>query len=492
MRSRQAARRQARASTGAANPREITVPLPVRGLFSPAKDGEVSGMFAGELANFQSDGVTIETRTPYIVTEDRVALQRIPFEFGAISRYVLLTPEIAVAGSAALVRDFNGRASHAAMSSQVVIADGLAAPFRYTGMSFEPCVFTFSVADVSAATFDNVVAHQGRLYFWREDGDLEFYYGGVGAVTGALSRFPLGRLGNITGRMVAMLSLSVDAGQNTNDVLCIFTSTGEIVVYGGSNPGDAADFSIVTRVKAAPPLSRDGFAQIGTDVWMMTPIGIVSVQQSISQGNLALAGAVSEAISTDILALVRLGPAEWQLHTAADGSMVIVNRVDAAGARQFCYQTNTRAWFVTDYPARRWHNIGGRTEFTAIADGSGGAALCRLDHSGTSSEPIMARWVTSWFSLGRGTGIGYLRPTIIAKAPLTVKFIVLSDHNATARDISEATQTVVLVPDDPADPGATVALNDIVACDALGSEFQLQIEVTSPWAKIVSVKAAIQ
>jgi hypothetical protein len=475
-----------------AQPREVTLPLPLRGLFAPSKSAEVNGMFAGELSNWQSDGVSIETRTPYLVTTERTALQRVPYEFGASARYVLLTPEVAVAGGASLTRAFDGRASHAAISSQVVIADGLGDPFRYTGTSFEPCAFTFTVPDVDAASFDGVVAHQGRLYFWKSNGDLEFYYGGVGAVTGPLERFPLGRLGSITGEMVAAVSLSVDAGQNTNDALCIFTSTGEIVVYGGSNPGDANDWNLITVVKASPPLGRDAFAKVGTDVWMITPMGVISIQKSISEGILALAGAVSAAISAEVLALVRAGQADWQMHTAADGSMVILNRVDAAGARQFCYLTNTKSWFTADYPARKWHNLGGRTEFTEFKTGPYGTALCRLDHSGTSEEPITARWVSSWFAAGWGSSIAYLRPTIIARAPLTVTFTVLSDHNETARDIAEAIQTVTLVPDDDADPGGTVALNDIVACDAVGAEFQLQIEVTAPWAKIVSIKAALQ
>jgi hypothetical protein len=58
-----------------------------------------------------------------------------------------------------------------------------------------------------------------------------------------------------------MLTLTVDAGFNTNDVLCIATNTGDLVLYGGLDPGDADDWNLVARVKAAPPVSpRDAGA----------------------------------------------------------------------------------------------------------------------------------------------------------------------------------------------------------------------------------------
>lgn len=449
-------------------------------------------MFAGELLNWQSDGVAIETRIPFLVADTRVALQRIPFQFGAEEKYILLTDGLAVSGGASFARAFNGKAMAAALSSQIVIVDGLAEPLRFDGVSFLTATFTTGVPDVFAASFDGVIAHKSRLYFWKTNGPLEFYYGGVGSVQGELTRFPLGNLGNITGKMVTMASLSVDAGQNTNDVLAIFTSTGEIVVYGGSNPGDATDWAIITRVKAAPPLSRTGFAQVGSDVWMMTTSGVISVQQAINQGALALSGAITEPISTDILALVRAGPADWQLHVSANGALVIINRVDAAGARQFLYDTDSRSWFTSDYPAREWHNLGRNTEFTRFAPMNVGAELCRLDETGASTEEIAHRWVSSWFTLGRDGAIVALRPTILARGPLTVRIVVLADYNENLRDIAEAEQTVTLVPDDPADPNGIVSLNDVIATDAVGATFQLRIEVTARWAKIVSLRASIQ
>lgn len=225
---------------------------------------------------------------------------------------------------------------------------------------------------------------------------------------------------------------------------------------------------------------------------MMTPSGVISVQASIREGILALASPVSEAISEDILALVRQGTADWQLHTAADGSMVIINRVAGGTARQFCYLTNTRSWFTADYPAIDWHNLGENTEFSATPTLPGQSKLCRLRTAQAGDAPMTARWVTSWFNLGRDGGVACLRPTILALGPLTVTVTVLSDYDETAADVAEAVQTVTIQPDNPADPGGTVSLNDIIGTDAVGTNFQISIEVVAAWAKIVGLKAWVQ
>lgn len=480
---RYAQARRAQRAGGGAVASEITVPLPLKGMFSEAKTAEISGIYAGELLNWRSNGVSLEFRQPTQISGDGSSfLQRIPFEFGGASEYIGIGETSITAGGQTLARSFAQKHTAAYISGNAVLADGNGAAVLYNGTTLSEASFTTSTGK-DAGEFDGVVAHQDRLFFWEEGDELDFYYGEVGAITGTLTRFPLGRLGNITGRIVAIRSMTVDAGHGMNDTLGIFTSTGMAVVYEGLDPGDAQDWRQLARVQMAPPVARDAFVNVGADVWMLTATGVVSVSQTLRESTIALAKPVSRAVRDTIAEQVKEG-GDWSMHLGADGAAVVINRVLAGTANQFVYRTETRAWDTTNYQAKEWHNLGLVTQFTGT-DG----ALVTLDAG--EGDLITARWVTGWFRMPRRSGLTFLRPTIRARGALTVTVILLADHNETASDIAEATQTITIEPENPADTGGMVALDELIALDATGTSFQITMEVTATWAELVDLTAGV-
>lgn len=482
---RQAARRAAR-SSGRGVARTITVPLPLQGVLVEAKTAEISGLYAAELVNIKSNGFALETVKSYTYNDlSQTAQRRIPFEFSGFSQYIEIKTTRVNSGSATLERAVAANASVGYISSQAVIVDGMGPPITFDGTTFTERVWT-TTTGVDPNTFDGFLVHQDRPFFWKTDGELEFYYGDVGAVEGALSRFPLGRLGNITGRIKGMASLTIDAGNNLNDSLCVMTSTGHLIAYEGLDPSDAEDWRQSARVKTAPPISKDGFANIGGDVWMITPNGLVSVLDSLRQGVLALVGNVSRPVAEGIRALAGPQTGEWQLHLAADGEQIIVNHYLAETGRQFIYHPENNVWETATYPARHWHNLGLRTEFTTPT-----GTFCTLGAVVDESIPMTSIWETGWFNLNRASEIKHVLPTIIAKGALDVTITVLSDHDETAADIAEAQQTVRVNPDEPADGTENVALNEIFGVGAVGTSFKIRMEVTATWAKIVSLQAGV-
>ena len=475
------------AASTQARAQDITIPLPTGGLFVDAKTGQTSPIFAAELHNFSTDGILLELRPEAVIDLDgTTVLQRVPYTFGASPRYIDLRSIQAECDGVTFARQFDGSAMTAYLSSQALIADGLDMPLRYNGTTFTAALFT-TTTGANVQDFDGVLAHHDRPYFWRTNGTLEFYYGDVGAVTGALERYPLDRLGNITGNMMTAVSVTLDAGENSNDALAIYTTTGMIVVFEGLDPGDANNWGLSTRIQVAPPLSRFGITRVGADVWVLTAKGIVSLRDTVSQGQLALANTVARPISDEILRLAQIAGAEWQLHTSADGSRVIINYFTDDLQKQFIWQADSKAWQTADYPARFWHNLGLKTQFTT-PDGH----LGEIIDSDDATEEITAVWHTGWFSAGGDRTVVYVRPTIIAKEALTVKVTVLRDYNETDADIAEAEQTITIEPETPPNPGRMISLNEDIAIGVTGQAFQLRIEVTATWAQIVSMKVGIE
>lgn len=481
MMSRYARRKQRRSSPALA--REIDLPLPLNGMFVDAKAAKVSNLYAAEMVNWRSNGVSLVLRPGITWTgEPAPIIQRVPYEFGRSPRYIEMTGSEATCDGASLSRIFGGRAMAAAISSNIIMADGIADPVRYDGSAFSNASFT-TTTGADPARFDCVIAHHDRLFFWRSGRGLEFYYGDVGAVSGGLARFPLDRLGNITGSIAAMVSLTVDAGHGMNDMLCIITTTGQMVIYEGLDPGDSADWRLTGRVQAAAPVSREAFAEVGADAWMLTAQGVVSIGESLRASVMALASEITAPIAGEIMEAVEQGGGAWSMTTAADGSMVVVSRAEGLTAKQWVYYTQSRSWATADMPARDWHNLVGAPQITGF-DGRLGTIKPR-----SSGESMTARLVTGWFETGRDTGVAWVKPTIRAQGPLQVRLVVLSDTNDTSADIAEAEQVVTVEPEE--DDGGTVTLSDEIVTDAVGSRFQITLEVTAAWAELISLKAAV-
>lgn len=473
-----------RGRNGGQTARDVPIPLPVRGLMSDALTAESNGQFAGEFFNWKSKGSTIRLRSSYSVGDETGIIQRLPFEFGAMAETITVT-NIGLSSSGATIARPSGEGSIAYISSQAIFADGRGNPVLFDGEAFTAATF-ITTTGKSQADFDGVIAHHDRPYFWDKDGALEFYYGDVGAVTGELIRFPLDRLGSVTGRIAAILSLTVDAGHGMNDTLCIITTTGQLVLYEGLDPGDAADWRLLSRVQGPVPVPGYPFAAIGSDVWMVTKTGVVSISEAIRSGIMAQNSPITRPIANLLLDEIDDPDAYWSLHCTADGSTVYINKVEGLVARQWVYDLVTGTWSTADYPARSWFRIGGKSMMVTV-DG----AIGEVTRGNTNGEVITARLKTGWLR-APGAGMTYLKPTIKAKGPIQATVRVLSDHDATESDNADSTQTVTLFADGPADLGGRVALNDIIALDAVGDVFRLEIDITAPDAEIVSLYVGVQ
>lgn len=476
--------RTARRQGGGSRARKVPLPLPLAGVYTKARAAQVQNLYAAELLNLRSNGVSLVTR-PGITWSGAASsiLRRIPFEFGGASRYIEITATGATSGTHSLTRTFAVGATWATNSGFVLIADGNGLPVRYGADGFTTATFT-AAEGPDPAECDGILSHHDRIYLWKTGGDLEFLVGDVGAVQGPMSRFNLGTLGNITGSIKCAVSLTLDAGHGMNDVLCIITTTGQMVIYEGLDPTDEQDWRLTARIEGAAPVGPRAFCQIGADAWMLTAQGPVSIGQAVRESVLALVSDLARPVADDIAAAVEEGAAEWQMFMARDGSMVVINRYSGGTARQFIYYMDSKAWATADYPARDWHNLGGRPQITGT-DGRLGA----MARNG-STEAITARWTSSWFSAGSSASVTWIEPVIRAAGPMTVRAVVLSDNNDTVFDIAEAEQTMTLEPEE-GDATGTITLQDIIPTDASGDRFQITLEVTAAWVEIIGMSAGI-
>jgi hypothetical protein len=398
-------------------------PLPVAGYDARADERASSPKVAAVLHNLRPTGTGLRSRPALdTITGPSDTIQRIPVDFGRRRGSIELSPTGASYEGAVLTGRFAGDALHAQISGNVLIADRTAGLVRFDGARFFKDEFTVPEG-VALSRLDGVTAHHDRVFAWDTGGPPDFYYGAVGAVMGPLTRFPLSRLGNVTGRIRAMLSLTRDSGAGSNDALAIFTDTGQIVVYEGFDPGDASDWRLAGRVTGAAPRSRLGFAQVGPDAWMLTAHGIVPVSAALRGNVAALTSPLSAAIADELTPLLASGEGTWSLVTAPEGDLVGLNWARDGTARQWWFDTQAKAWWTSDLPARCFHGPGLDLRFTAFSGREVG--LSDLDPAGA----ITMTWRSGWIDApGRDAGLSYLEPLLLIDGRAKVRLRVDGDE----------------------------------------------------------------
>lgn len=166
---------------------------------------------------------------------------------------------------------------HTHFGNRLFFVNGTDAAKDYDGSTLSSTSWT----GVTPANLDFVTSFKSRLYFV-EKNSQSFWYGSVDAVTGALTEFDLAQTGTFGGTLYAIGSLPIDGGSGPDDVFWALMSSGELILYSGSNPG--SDFSRIGVFKIGEPIAKKAIERVGNDVYIVTSDGIVSLQKVLPYG----------------------------------------------------------------------------------------------------------------------------------------------------------------------------------------------------------------
>lgn len=206
-------------------------------------------------------------------------------------------------------------------------------------------VSTATFTGVTLSTLAGVISAHNRLCFWTGT-DAGFWYGPVNGITGPLTFFDLSSVSASGGNLVTMDRLSYDGGSGIQDYTCFFMSSGEMLMYSGTDPSNAGNWALVGSYPIAPPVAKRSLARYGGDIYITT----ANDHQQLSRLLLALrlgetpprskaTGAVKEAY------IAGSSLAGWQALYYPGGTRILYNVPNQDGT--FCqhvYNTATQAW----------------------------------------------------------------------------------------------------------------------------------------------------
>jgi hypothetical protein len=149
---------------------------------------------------------------------------------------------------------------------------GVTADPPSTGVAKELVTAPASAPWMTPNNFHIVVAHMNRL-FLADASNLAIYYLPIQQKSGEVKILPLNAYFKRGGYIKAMFTWSVDGGTGIDDMLCIFTSNGECLIYNGSNPD--TDFAIKGVFRFDAPMSKHAIVNYGGELYVLISTGLV-------------------------------------------------------------------------------------------------------------------------------------------------------------------------------------------------------------------------
>lgn len=329
--------------------RPLPFPAPTAGLNTRDGVALLQPNEARVLENWLPDGANVRKRTGYTAqsTGAGVAVKTLATHKGGAGEKLIAVGggELWDVSGGAASSLHNGSYSDnvfltAAYNGYLFGVNGTETPWRYDGSAHSATGFTGSGLTIS--NLINVAAVRNRLWFC-ESGSADVWYGGLGSITGALTKFQSSQLLD-GGHMAAIGSWSRDSGDGMDDLTVFVASTGQVLVYSGD---PASTFSLVGSYWMPRPIGRQCTVKIGGQLAILTVGGLIPLDAAMNglafdPMQLSTFGKVATSIQKDF-DLYGSNPG-WTIQST--GGLVYINvpTVTDSSAKQYVYNTRVGAW----------------------------------------------------------------------------------------------------------------------------------------------------
>jgi hypothetical protein len=364
---------------------------------------------------------SVETLVEYISGTDR---QMLCADNGEIFDVSTSSPSLLSAGGGETYD--NDRWQCANFNGKLVMVNG-AEEIEWDGstlQAFDPVLSGGIGNPIGCSVFKN------RMWYWEEDSQ-DVWYTALNAHAGAVTSFPLSRVGQFGGNLILMESWTRDGGSGPDDFAVFVMSSGEAIVYQGSYPGAAGDWALVGIYNIGEPMGYRSAVKFGGDLFIITKLDIVKMSEVV-------AGIEARQMETKIVGAHRTAVRiygdnwGWEAQMYPRGHMGIFNVPVSENTtiEQHVQNTITGAWArFRGITANTWCIFNGAIYFAAN-DGK----IYEFDSGEIDSDDqIESTFQTAWLAIG-GAGAEKLfkmvREAYKTNTDITVSNFFATDYRA--------------------------------------------------------------
>lgn len=232
--------------------------------------------------------------------------------------------------------------------SYLIMVNGVDKPAYFDGTNWV-AVDAATVPALTGVTTTGLVqvnVYDRRLFFI-EKNKLSFWYLAADNIGGALTEFFLGPLCTRGGYTMAMGTWTLDGGAGSDDFAVFVTSEGEAVVFKGTNPSDANNWTLQGVYYVGKPIGRRCFKKFGGDLILLTEYGAFPLSKAVQAASINITQALSNKIEGAFVEAARSygSNAGWMVEMLpAQGAMLVNVPTGSTTSQQYVMNTTTKAW----------------------------------------------------------------------------------------------------------------------------------------------------
>lgn len=269
---------------------------------------------------------------------------------------------------------------------------------------------------------------KSRLWFTEKDTSRAWYMP-VNAIFGTASSFDFGVRMRAGGDLKGLYNWSYDAGRGMDTALVGISSSGDIVIYEGTDPSSVSTFGLKGSWSVgAVPYGRRFATDFGGELLIMSLLGLVPLSRLVVGQPVLDSLYVTEKVSNffQLAASTNRLLQGWQvlLHPSEGALMLLLPTADDSPCNPLVMASNKSWWPYRDLPIYSAQVWNGQTYF-----GTTDGRLCQITGyvdgvtlaDPDEYSPVQFSGLTGFSNLGnaRQKVIQLIRPTVLAQTTNT-------------------------------------------------------------------------
>lgn len=284
----------------------------------------------------------------------------------------------------------------------LILVNGEDAPQYWTGLGDVQALGVTGHATVS--NLIDCVNFKNHVWFVEKNSQNPWYSPFDSIVGAALTKFYLSGLGSFGGNLQTIKTFTADGGSGRQEFIAFYMTSGEIIIYQGADPSDAADFILVGVYRSGRPIpTARGVCKFGADLVAITDSGYLPLSSLLSYSFGKSNDQLGEKIRGAALAAVNANfvGTNWQIILVQNYGLLLINVPTTTGGiiNQHVLNVNTMAWSsFSGMPANVWCMFGNNLYF---GDNTGviwqySGNLDGADQEGSGGAPITCTYTSPY------------------------------------------------------------------------------------------------
>jgi hypothetical protein len=281
------------------------------------------------------------------------------------------------------------------------IVNGADNAYLYDGTTWQQVTGVsapYAITGVDTALFTDVVSFKRRLWFI-ESGTLSAWYLATDAIAGAATEFNFAPIFSRGGHIVKIDTWTLDAGYGVDDYLVIFSSTGEVAVYRGTDPASATTWALTGVFYIGAPVGGGRTCKFGGDLLIANFDGIAQMSKSLMSSRVSTQSSLTDKVQPALASYASQYGSNygWDILLYPPENMLIVNVPKTDGTfYQVVMNTISGAWSRwTNIPAVSWYFANETLYF-----GANGAVYKMWETQADNGDSIVADVLPAYQSFG--------------------------------------------------------------------------------------------